>query len=181
MKKHTILLIMLIMLLLITGCFQKENTNKSSNDISNQSSTDDDDDIEIPSGVGHKHCVRSGVGDDIETDLHYDIYYTDDTLNKLISTEKVMSEKSDVLDEYQKAYENINKSYKNLDYYETTIERNDNYVVRYATIDYDNIDIKKILEIEGEEDNIIKNGKAKVSLWLKLGKKVGITCEEVEE
>lgn len=47
-----------------------------------------------------------------------------------------------------------------------------------AIINYDKIDIDKLLEIEGEEDNIIVGNKAKLSLWLELAGKVGTVCEE---
>ena len=41
--------------------------------------------------------------------------------------------------------------------------------------------IKQLLDIEGEEDNIIQDGEAKVDLWLELAKKFGTKCEVVEE
>ena len=40
--------------------------------------------------------------------------------------------------------------------------------------------MEKLLEIEGEEDNIIENGKAKVEKWLTLAKKFGTECEDEE-
>ena len=56
--------------------------------------------------------------------------------------------------------------------------RDGNSVTYTATISYDKININKLLQIEGEEDNIIKNGQAKLSLWLELASKVGTVCEE---
>ena len=68
-----------------------------------------------------------------------------------------------------------------MDYYDTKVTRGDTSVTRNAIINYDKIDIEKLLEIEGEEDNIIENGEAKVDKWLSLAKKFGTKCELVEE
>ena len=40
------------------------------------------------------------------------------------------------------------------------------------------IDKTKLLQIEGDEDNIIEDGKAKLSLWLEMASKFGVTCKE---
>ena len=58
--------------------------------------------------------------------------------------------------------------------------RTSNSVLNETTINYDEIDIKKLLDIEGEEDNIIEDGKAKVDLYIALLKRFGGTCEDVE-
>ena len=44
----------------------------------------------------------------------------------------------------------------------------------------DKVDIDKLIEIEGEEDNIFENKIPKVSKWLDLSKKFGTTCELVK-
>ena len=43
------------------------------------------------------------------------------------------------------------------------------------------LDIDTLLAIEGEEDNIIEDGKAKVDKWLTLAKKFGTKCTVVED
>ena len=40
--------------------------------------------------------------------------------------------------------------------------------------------IDKLIEIEGEEDNVFENKIPKVSKWLDLSKKFGTTCELVK-
>ena len=64
-------------------------------------------------------------------------------------------------------------------YYDTNIVRDSNSVTYTIYIDYDKIDVDGLLSIEGAEDNIIKRGKAKLSLWLDLAGKMGTLCEEV--
>ena len=39
------------------------------------------------------------------------------------------------------------------------------------------IDTDKLLEIEGEEDNIIKDGKVKLDDWLDFAEQFGTKCE----
>ena len=48
-------------------------------------------------------------------------------------------------------------------------------------INYDKVDIARLLEIEGSEDNIIEDGVAKVDKWLTLAKRFGTKCELVED
>ena len=57
--------------------------------------------------------------------------------------------------------------------------KDDNSVTRDTTIDYEHVDIDKLLHIEGNEDNIIdENGKASLDMWLALAKRFGTVCNE---
>ena len=94
------------------------------------------------------------------------------------SISKVTSLDNDVLDGYENAYQGISDNYKGLDYYDTRLIRDSNSVTYEMIINYDKIDTNKLLAIEGDEDNIILDGKTKLSLWLKLAEKFGTTCEE---
>ena len=109
------------------------------------------------------------------------MYYTGEILNILKSEEKVISSDQDVLTTYENAYKKIHTNYAGLDYYDTEVVRGDTTVTSTITINYDKIDIDKLLAIEGEEDNIIENGEAKVDKWLTLAKKFGTKCEDVTE
>ena len=70
------------------------------------------------------------------------------------------------------------KQYEGLKYYDNIVTRTDNSIISDTTINYAKIDIDKLLEIEGEEDNVIENGKVKLSTWLNFAKKFGVTCED---
>lgn len=168
MKKSSILLIIILTLFLTTGC------NKKSITISNEKVN--------TNNMEHKHCTRAASQEEgMTTNLEYDIYYTNDILNVLESTEKVISNNSETLDEYEKAYNNINSYYTDLKYYDSKVERTDNSVSRRTSINYDKIDIDELISIEGADDNIVENGQAKVKLWLDLAKKFGAKCEVVDE
>ena len=172
MNKSKYILLIFVAVLLLTGC------DNNSNETEEKTVTED---VETDEMV-HKHCTRSSTNSGgVSTELSYEIYYTGEKLNLLESTEKVISDNSDKLDEYQEAYEKINKYYKDLKYYDTEVTREDNSVTRSTTINYDKIDIDILLDIEGEEDNIIEDKEAKVQLWLDLAKKFGTKCKKVTE
>lgn len=127
------------------------------------------------------HCTRTAsAGSGIEVDLKYDLYYNGEDLNILHSTEKVITASDESLDTYENAYKGIHKNYEGLEYYDASVTRTDTTVTSDITINYEKIDIDALLKIEGEEDNIIENGKAKVDKWLTLAKKLGTKCEEEE-
>ena len=132
----------------------------------------------IASADGKKICSRTGVLDNGTSKMSYEVYYEDDYVTILHSTEEVTSEDSSLLDTYEEAYKNIFKQYEGLKYYDNTVTRDGNTVVSDTTINYAKIDIDKLLEIEGEEDNVIENGKVKLSTWLSFAKKFGVTCDE---
>ena len=174
MKKSSIVFLLIISLFFFVGC---ENKNKKNSDdtISHYSDVD-------TSKMSHKHCTREATaGNDTDVYLTYELYYTGKYLNVLESVEKVVSTSNDTLDTYQNAYQTIHDHYKGLDYYNAFVDRGDTSVTSHIVIDYDHIDIDSLLEIEGEEDNIIVGGKARVDKWLELAKKFGTKCEEVKE
>ncbi len=167
--RNSLVIIIFICLLFITGCTNHED--KATNNDEKLNTT----------GMQVKHCTREASADSgVDVELSYDIYYTGEDLNILHSEEKVISENSESLDTYEDAYKKIQANYKGLKYYDAKVIRDDKTVVSDITINYDKIDIAKLLEIEGAEDNIIENGKAKVDAWLKLAKKFGTTCKDVE-
>ena len=82
---------------------------------------------------------------------------------------------------YEESFNNIKKNYEGLEYYDTEIKKNETSIEYIQTINYDKMDINKLLDIEGEKDNIIENGHAKLDKWLALSKQFGVKCEEAED
>ena len=170
MKKYLILII-LFLAILVTGCEKKVNKEPV---VINGEKVD-------TSEMVHEHCTRLGSMDGGELSLNYDIYYTGEVLNLLRAEEKVISSSDDILTTYENAYRGIHEHYKDLAFYDTEVIRGDTTVTSIMTINYDKLDIPKLIEIEGAEDNIFENGIAKVSKWKELAKKFGTKCEIVEE
>lgn len=167
MRKKMIFI--LIIGFFLVGCQDNKESNNVSSNVSSSKT------------MIHQHCTRSGSLSGGEVELNYELYSTGEVLNRLESYEKVISSKSDLLDTYEDAYNKIKDNYDDLEYYDASVVREENSVLYTIKIDYDHIDIKKLLDIEGEEDNIIEDGVAKVDKWLELAKKFGTTCTEVED
>ena len=148
--------IVLVMVLLLAGC--GSNSSVSSD--------------------GVKKCTRTGTVTNGSTEMNYEVYYKGEYVVLLHSTEKIISDSSSVLDTYEEAYKSIFKQYEGLEYYDNKITRNSNSVTNEITINYEKIDMGKLLDIEGEEDNVIENGKVKLVTWLSFAKKYGVTCED---
>lgn len=154
--KKSIIIVLLLLIPFITGCDKKEKI--------------------------HEHCTREATaGDDVEVNLNYEIYYEGDVLLKLESTEQVKTSDLETLDLYENAYKDIHKNYNGLKYYETKVDRKNDSVTSKIIIEYNKIDIDKLIEIEGEEDNIFDNKVPKVSKWKDLANKLGTKCEVVTE
>ena len=181
--KISFLILILIIFVFISGCSSTDVSDsvRGSTDVSGTTTVkktivpeDFDSD-----GVGMLKCsTEAYAGEGIDVNLKYAVKYNNGNILELISVQNVVSESQDSLDLYEDAYKKIALNYNGLNYYVTDIVRDSNSVTYTITINYDEINVKKLLEIEGEEDNIIKNGKAKLSLWLDLASKMGTLCEE---
>ena len=171
MKTNKLLILVGIMILLVAGC---DSESESKDKVVSNGKTVNTNEMK------HKHCTREATANDgVDVGLNYDLYYTGENINILHSEEKVISSDSANLDTYEDAYKKIQANYEGLEYYDAKVERGDTTVVSDITINYDKINIKQLLAIEGEEDNIIVDGKAKLDKWLELAKKFGTTCEDV--
>lgn len=168
MKKIGLLLILLLSVVFISGCDKKEEIIIDGKTVNTAK-------------MVHEHCTRSATATDAEVKLNYDIYYTGEVLNIIKSEEKIISASQEVLDTYEEAYKKIHANYEGLEYYDTEVIRGDTTVTSSILINYDEIDIDRLIDIEGEEDNIFENKVPKVDKWLEFAKKFGTTCEKVEE
>lgn len=176
MKKISkIILLMIISLFITTGCDESTSTPQKNDVI-----ISDGEKVDTTS-MKHKHCTREAdAGTNTEMVLEYDLYYTGEILNLLISHEELITNDQEMLQKYETAYKQIAVHYEGLDYYEQTVTKTSTSVTNEIKINYDKIDIQRLLDIEGEEDNIIEDGKAKVDLYLALLKRFGGKCEDVE-
>ncbi len=177
------LLVLVLGLILVTGCEKGEkkvqNTNSTPNTTTNSNGKITSS-KNLVNSSGILTCTREGVGEgDILPTFSYVVTYRDGELLTLRAIEKVSSESGTGLDSYYNAYKNINSKYDGLDYYNSVITKTDTFVTRDTTIDYEHIDIDKLMEIEGREDNIIDdNNKASLDKWLTFANKFGTKCDE---
>ena len=165
MKKTSKLLIVFLCIFL-TGCTDNEENNRT---------------MYSTEGLNHTECTRAAYIDDDSTDvnINIDLYYDDNGYLKVFSSqEKITSKNTDTLDQYETAYKNIYKQYKNVKYYDNVVVRNSDSVVSTTKINYGRVDMDKIYEIEGKEDNVkAVNGKIKVDDWKSFAEKYGTICK----
>lgn len=182
MNKFKMISIFILMIFLITGCGNSETEESaSSSDSSSNTISSTNNDIDT-TGSGKLLCTReASAGDGIDVELSYEVHYNNGVIQVLHSVEKITSDSKDSLDEYEEAYKKIASNYEGLKYYDTSVIRTDTTVTNDTTINYEKLDMDKLLEIEGEEDNVVEDGKVKLATWLDFAEKFGTTCEEASE
>ncbi len=181
-KKIGKIALLLIAILLLAGCGKENETTTKNIQEKKTSEPSINNKTEVPEsqteGMSKLTCTREAdAGSDIDVNLDYEVYYQGEYIQILHSTEQVVTDNQETLDEYENAYKGIYKNYEGLKYYDNTVKRTDNSVTSDTVINYGKIDIDKLLDIEGEEDNVIKNGKVKLDDWLEFTEKFGMKCE----
>lgn len=174
-KKIIKIFFVIVAIFIVTGCNKdsKNNSKNTNTGLENENTLI----IEDTSDMKKLSCSReASAGSDVDVDLSYEIFYIGDYIQILHSKESITTENQATLDEYENAYKKIYKHYENLEYYDTIINRTSNNVTNDTVINYAKIDTDRLLEIEGEEDNIIKDGKVKLADWLEFAEKFGTKC-----
>lgn len=164
MKKIISLCFVILCLFLLTGC-EEENSKTAK--------------VKKEKGEEILKCTRTAVGmNNATASLNYTIYYKGDYVTKTVSIEKVKSDDSSVLDQYESSYKKIFANYKDIDYYDNTVDRTSDSVTSTTVINYEKVDTAKILELEGEDGNIYEeDGRVKKETLTDFFKKYGAKCE----
>ena len=175
--KKILISLLIVLCVFITGCSEEDLVQNNEPIVQKESVLDDID----SSGTGNLFCTREAFASEgIDVELSYELSYKDGYVMILHAKEKVASNNSDSLDEYENAYRKIAKNYEGLKYYDITITRDKTSVINDTVINYEKIDTDKLLDIEGEEDNVIVDGKVKLSTWVSFAEQFGAKCEEVK-
>ncbi len=180
-KKNKIIYFLLIVSLLIfvSGCKKKEA------DIQNMSNTHTISEDNPLSNIdvnasGYLLCTRDAMMPTGMTgEFKYSVTYKDGVITVLHSMEKVVSETSSQLDEYENAYNNIKDRYKGIKYYDVTVSRDNNSVTYDSNINYGKINFDELIDIEGNEYNLYDDNKMLLKTWYSFAKQSGMTCEGV--
>ena len=70
-------------------------------------------------------------------------------------------------------------AYDNLEYYDNTVTRDNDSVKSVTYINYGKVDMDKLMDIEGTEDNVeVTDGKIKIEDWKSFAKKYGTVCDD---
>lgn len=163
MKKVNMCLLLILSIILISGCGDESILDK----------------VQKEGNEKILNCTRTTTKqDNLKASFKYTIYYDGDYVTKAVAIEKVKSDDKDILKEYKEAYENVFSSYKDIDYYDNEVKQEGNTVSTTTVVDYRKVDVNKIIEIEGKEDNIFDDDlKVKKDTLVSFYKKYGITCK----
>lgn len=172
-KISSILFILVITVCIVTGCDTNKDKEKDADTSSKVKSVDD---LEKKSGV--LECKRDATVEGGSGTFNYTITYNGEDITYINSIEKIESDDPSVLKQYEESYNTIDEYYVGIDHYYAKVDTTSNSVTHIIKIDYEKIDIQKLIDLEGEEDNIFENNKAKLSKYFTLAKKLGITCSE---
>ena len=108
--------------------------------------------------------------------LNYKMDFKLKNVTKLETQEVIESKDKKLIKTYKESLEEIAKKYDSLKYYKTKITEEENKLIVNTTIEYQKIDMKKYLEIEGEK-TYIKHNKLKVDLLKEIYEKNGAKCQ----
>ena len=150
MKKIQIILV-LIIALFATGC-AKESEEKAMT------------------------CTRTVNKEDVKMDFQYNVVYQQDYVKKVESIEKVTTDNLETLNNYKTTVEQVYATYKDIEYYETEVTISDNTLTSIASIDYENIDIDKLIKIDSAYEQLFTNGKISIDTIENLYNQIGVSC-----
>lgn len=180
MQNYKYIILLIITILLITGCSKKQEPEIINMGGTLQKKSEDPTNNINVNGSGTLKCKRqANVIGNLNGDFEYYITYEKGIIKVLHSTEKVYGNNKEQLKEFEKAYKNIEEKYKNLKYYDINVIVNDTSVTFDTNINYDKINMKKLIKIENTENEIYEGNKLKLKKWYELSKKIGITCKGV--
>ena len=123
-------------------------------------------------------CTKTGEATTgVEADLTYEVTYKGDYVQKVHTVEKLKSDNEEYLNQYKELVEAGYEDYKDVKYYDYSVEVKNGVLTSTVDIDYSKIDTDKMIEINSGNAALIKDGKVKVDDMKTLYETVGATCK----
>lgn len=123
-------------------------------------------------------CHRTmSSGSDIVTAI-YNVRYKGEIVTKIKSEESLTSTNKSTLDDYQSKMSTLYSPYLGIDYYNYNIVRKDNKVSVTLDVDYEKVDIEKLISVDPNNDSFFHDGKVYLNTLLNLYNNVGVICDE---
>lgn len=160
------LLLIPILFLLVVGCSSNKETN-----LDKKYNT---------KNLDYITCTRNTeTTDSSSVKININVYYNEDKYIEILkSKEVVTSDNSDVLKQYKEAYEKVYSVYDDLKYYDNKVTYKNNTITSTTYINYGKIDMDRLMEIEGSDDNVkVTDGKIKLNDWKTFARKYGTECK----
>lgn len=153
MKKKILVVLLLVIIGILTGCHQEEERNVLT-------------------------CSKKETDTDgVKMELSYKITYKGDYVEMIEAEEKVISDDDSILESYKTSIESAYSPYKDVEYYNYSVEVLDNTLTSKTEVDYSKIDTDKLIEIDSNNASLITNGKIKLDDIKTIYELIGATCE----
>ena len=124
-------------------------------------------------------CSSTSYEDGIEYKLEYSATYKNRKVLKVKTIERITLDETDedTLEEYRTTLKELYSDYNELDYYENNISIKDTTLNSVTTINYQKIDMEKLIEIDSSIKNIIdKNNNVSVTKLKNQFQSTGAIC-----
>lgn len=126
--------------------------------------------------------TKNDVVNGYKLESTYEISYSNDSVKKVHSIEKVISESSEILDQFEttlnNTYSTMNNTYGGYTY---EVKKSDDNVTSDVTIDYEKVDLDKLSKDDSSISAIINDDKEISKEKLQsMYESLSATCEEVK-
>ena len=163
--KKIILIICLMFGIFVTGCNDKkiENNNESK-----------------PKQTNIVCNGENNLSDNIKISTKYEIEAEEDKVSNLTSTETINSDNLEYLETTKNTFEQSNSVYKDIAGYDSNIEINENKLISTLKIDYNIIDLNKLIEIDSANKNLIVDNYVSLNKLKSMYESLGTKCQEIK-
>lgn len=160
-----------VILLLLTGCNSNNNVNNGGNE---QENTNNDAVEQKLTCTLHTNDVVNGY----TLDATYVATYKNDLVYNVESTEVIKSDSSEIIDYFNnfvtETYTTMNENYGGYTY---SVNKTSEGLTSEATIDYEQVDIKKLVEDQPTMKSYVKDNKITVEGIKAMYTQMGATCD----
>ena len=109
-------------------------------------------------------------------DLKYTVVYQGNYVKQVTSVETITTDDEEVLNTYKTSVEKVYAPYQDLEYYDTNVSVEGNTMTSTVNINYEKLDVDKLIEIDSANGQLFSDGKITISTMENLYNQVGATC-----
>ena len=136
----------------------------------------------ITSACGNKSgqltcTMKNNIQEGIVLESKYIIDYQNDYVTKLKTTETIKADNKEDLTTYKEALEQAYEEYNNIEYYQNNISIENNTLISSTIINYEKVDTEKLIEIDSNNKQLIKNKKILLKDIKEMYKENGCNCK----
>lgn len=124
-------------------------------------------------------CTRTSTMNGIDMNLHYEVYYQGNNVNKVKTIEKITSDSEEDLKTLEKQTKAVYSNFDNIEHYKYKVVIKENTLIGTTDINYEKIDINQLLEVDSSIKNLLNdNNKIDLDKITQVYEQTGATCEK---